>query len=312
MKKVKFTLWASLAIILPIMFLNPPENNFSTVIVEAQQVTETDGRQILEASVQISVYPSESLEALGVDQQQLSLNEAVSNADVEYRYELGLGTLVNHNGEIILITHDHWGPIDQLGMVQFRNAAGDSLLELGGATFKELIRYQDGGTMILGRSAGGNRADYLSALVSISQTKYNRRIVPAELGRDESIHEGESLIIVRQGRNGSKAVELMEVSVESIGERWGQLVYKLRSETGSDIMPGDSGGGLWLGDRFVGNMWKSKYNYGVNWESLELEQEWTDTSYAAGLPNFGDEVIQQIDTVELIEEAESFTGEQEF
>jgi hypothetical protein len=312
MKKAKFILCASLAIILPIMFLNPPENNFSTVDMEAQQVTETDGQLILEATIQISVYPSESLEALGVDQQQISLNEALSTADVEYRYELGLGTLVSHNSEIILITHDHWSPIDQLGMVQFRNAAGDPLLELDGATFINLIRYQDCGTMILGRSPGGDRSDYLSALVSISQAKYNRRIVPTELGKDESIYEGETLIIVRQGRNGSKAVELMEVSVESIGERWEQLVYKLRSEAGGNIMPGDSGGGLWLGDRFVGNIWKSKYTYGVNWDSLELEQEWTETSYAAGLPDFGDEVIQQIDTVEFIEEVESYTGEQEF
>jgi hypothetical protein len=77
-------------------------------------------------------------------------------------------------------------------------------------------------------------------------------------------------------------------------------------------MLGDSGGGLWLGDRYVGNMWKSKYTYSVNWDSLELEQKWTETSYAAGLPEFEDEVIPQIDTVEIIGEAESFSGEQEF
>jgi hypothetical protein len=312
MKKAKFTLWASLALILPIMFLNPPENNHSTAGVETRQVTETNVQQILEATIQVFMYPSESLEALGVDQQQISLNEALSKVEVEYRYELGLGTLVSHNSEIILITHDHWGPLDRLGMVQFRNATGDPLLELDSATFKELIRYQDGGTMILGRSADGDRSDYLSALVLISQAKYNRKIVPAELSRDESIYEGETLIIVRQGRNGSKAVELMEVSVESIGERWGQLVYKLRCAAGGDIMPGDSGGGLWLGDRLVGNMWKSKYNYGMNWDSLELEQEWTETSYAAGLLEFGEEVIPQIDTVEIIEKVESETYGQEF
>jgi hypothetical protein len=197
-------------------------------------------------------------------------------------------------------------------LVQFRNAAGDPLLEMDAVAFKNLIRYQDGGTMIVGRSPGGDRSDYLSAMISISQAKYNYRIVPAELGSGDPIKEGETLVIVRQGRNGSKAVELMAVSVESTGEQWGQLVYKLRSEAGGDIMPGDSGGGLWLGDRFVGNMWKSKYTYSVNWDSLELEQEWTETSYAAVLPDFGDEVIQQLDTMEIIEEVESFTSEQEF
>lgn len=166
--------------------------------------------------------------------------------------------------------------------------------------------------MILGRSADGDRSDYLSALVSIAQAKYNRRIFPAELGRDEPIYEGETLIIVRQGRNGSKAVELMEVSVESIGERWGQLVYKLQCAEGGDIVPGDSGGGLWLGDRLVGNMWKSKYTYGVNLESLELEQEWTETSYAAGLPDFGEQIIQSLGTIETIDEMVAQTGEGEF
>jgi len=312
MKRTKFTIWASLALILPILYLNLPANHHSLTGVETTSVAKIDERQILEATIQIFMYPSESLEALGIDQQQISLNDSLSKADVEYRYELGLGTLISHNDEIILITHDHWGPLDRIGMVQLRNAAGDPLLELDGATFKDLIRYQDGGTMILGRSADGDRSDYLSALVLISHAKYNRRIVPAELSRDESIYEGETLIIVRQGRSGSKAIELMEVSVESIGERWGQLVYKLRSEAGGDIMPGDSGGGLWLGDRFVGNMWKSKYTYGLNWETLALEQEWTETSYAAGLPEFGEEAIPHLDTAETIDEAVAQTSGQEF
>jgi hypothetical protein len=312
MKKATFFLCASLAIILPILFLNPLKNDPPTIGAETTPVAEMHGRQIKEATIQIFMYPSESLEAFGVDQQHLSLNEALAKENIEYRYELGLGTLVSYTGEIILITHDHWGPLDLLGVVQFRNAAGDPLLELDGETFKGLIRYQDGGTMILGRSADGDRSDYLAALVSISQAKFNRRIIPAKLGRTEFINEGETLIIVRQGRYGSKAVELMEVSVESIGDRWGQLVYKLRSEAGGDIMPGDSGGGLWLGDRFVGNMWKSKYTYRVNWDSLELEQEWTETSYAAVLPGFGEGVVPQFATEEIIKEVESYTEGQEF
>jgi hypothetical protein len=312
MKKAKFILIASLAIIFSVLFLNQQRNDPSTIGVETTPVAEMYGQQIMEATIQIFMYPSESIEALGVDQQNLSLNEALSKTNIEYRYELGLGTLVSHNGGIILITHDHWGLLDRIGVVQFRNAAGDPLLELDGLTFKNLIRYQDGGTMILGRSVDGDRSDYLAALVSISQAKHNRRINPAKLGRTESITEGETIFIVRQGRNGSKAVELIEVSVESIGERWGQMVYKLRSEAGGDIMPGDSGGGLWLGDRFVGNMWKSKYTYAVNWESLELEQECTETSYAAVLPDFGEGVVPQFATEEIFKEVESYTEGQEF
>jgi hypothetical protein len=266
---------------------------------------------VMEATIQIYMYPQDSLDALGVAPGQKSLNDAIAEGQVEYRYEMGLGTLVSSNDEIILITHDHWGDLAALGMVQFRNAAGDPLFELNGDTFKKLIHYQDGGTMILGRDAAGARSDYLSAFIAISQTKYNHTIRPAELGVDQPIQESQNLIIVRQGRNNSKAVELMVVNIEAVGERWGRLVYELRSLDGGDIMPGDSGGGLWFEGRLVGNMWKSKYTYGVNWDELKLEQQWTETSYAAGLPEFGDPVPYILETGENVDEVENIASASE-
>jgi hypothetical protein len=266
----------------------------------------------LEATLQLLLFPVETLDELGVGGNPAALREALSRTDIDYRYELGLGTLVSHDSELILITHDHWGDLDTLGAVQFRNAAGDPLLEMDGAVFKDLIRYQDGGTMILGRSAGGDRSDYLSAMVAISRSEYSRSIIPAVFGSEEPIDQGNSLIIVRQGRNGSDGIELMEVSIESTGERWGQMVYQLRCAAGGDIMPGDSGGGLWLGGRLVGNMWKSKYTYGLDWDSLELEQEWTETSYAAGLPDFVDELSLNMGRVEIVDDAVSPAGGQEY
>lgn len=311
MKKAKITLLASFAIILSTLYLNLAHKHDPAQAISAS-VTVTDDHPALEATIQILLFPAEALDELGIGQNPASLREALSRTDFEYRYELGLGTLVSHNGEFILITHDHWGPLDTLGAVQFRNAAGDPLVELDGETFKDLIRYQDGGTLILGRHIGGDRSNYLSALVSISQAKYNRRIIPAELGGDEPINEGKTLIIVRQGRNGSNGVELMEVSVESIEERWGQPVYRLRSGNGKNVMPGDSGGGLWLGGCFVGNLWKSEFTYGWNWETLELEQEWTETSYATGLPDLGEQVIQSLRIIEIIDEVDYQTSGGDF
>jgi len=164
MKITKIILLTSLTVILPFLYLNLIQNQGSAVGLETATITEAEMQTILEATIQIYLFPSESLEALGVDQHQISLNDALTRTDVEYRYELGLGTLVSHHGEIILITHDHWGALDNLGMVQFRNAAGDPLLELDGVAFKDMIRYQDGGTMILGKSKYGDQSDYLSAM----------------------------------------------------------------------------------------------------------------------------------------------------
>jgi hypothetical protein len=312
MKITKVILLVSLIIILSILYLNLTDNQAAASSPETTSINQAEMQRVLEATIQIYMYPQDSLDALGVVQGQKSLNEALVKVNVDYRYEMGLGTLVNQNGEIILITHDHWGDLDNMGMVQFRNAAGDLLFELDGETFKALIRYQDGGTMILSRDIDGDRSDYFSAMAAISQAKYNHTIKPAELSVDQPIKEGQNLIIVRQGRNGSKAVELMAVNVESVGERWGQLVYELRSADGGDIMPGDSGGGLWLEGRLVGNMWKSKYSYGMDWDALELEQHWTDTSYAASLPDFSDEVPQVLEADQIVDEAENTASAGEF
>ena len=81
MKKM-FILWAPLAIILPIMCLTLQIYNHSSVGVETTPVSEIDHRQILDATIQIFMYPSNSLEVLGIDQQHSSLNEALSIADV--------------------------------------------------------------------------------------------------------------------------------------------------------------------------------------------------------------------------------------
>jgi len=54
--------------------------------------------------------------------------------------------------------------------------------------------------MILGRSVNGDRSDYLSALVSITQAKYGRRIVPTEFESGESVGVGvgQELMVVQQ------------------------------------------------------------------------------------------------------------------
>ncbi len=310
MIKTKTTLLTSFALILATFYLGLADKH------DSSQTRPAPGRVIedhpaLEATLQILVFPSDVIDALGLGQNLSTFREALSKTEVSYRYASGLGTLVNYNGELILITHDHWGG-EGIGAVQFRNAAGDPLLEIDGATFKSLIRYQDGGTMILGRSIAGDRSDYLSALIEISQSQYNHRITPAELGSDEPIHQGSSLIVAHQGRDGSNEVELIEVIVEEIEEQDGQLVYQLRCAQGGNIMPGDSGGGLWLGGRLVGNMWKSKYIYAWNWDSLALEEEWTEISYAAALPEFREQVIHSLGTIKTMDEVDAQTSGGDF
>ncbi len=293
----KTNLLLSITLLLGVLFLsillNPHSSETGSGIIRGSAYP----HPALEATIQILLIPADTMEILGIGQDIFALREALSRTDAEYYFERGLGTLVSDHGELLLITHDHWGALDHLGAVQFLNANGDPLLEMHGETFKSLIRYQDNGTMILGRTAAGNLSYYLPALISISRSNSNRRVVPAELGRDEEIHPTSSLVVVRKGRDGSNEVELLDVSVEAIGEQWGRLVYQLRCAQGDDLRPGDSGGGLWLRGRLVGNMWKSDYTYRWDWRSLSFEKDWAETSYAAGLPELGEQFFQSLGAV---------------
>jgi len=283
MKKTIITLWVSLALLPSTLFLPLVQDYLSSTGLEVAPIPAAEMRPAMEATIQIIMFPIDSDEVERIEAGQERIITKCSS---------GLGTLVNHKGEILLITHDHWRCLDRLGKVQFRNAAGEQLYVLDGETFKDLIRYRDGGTLILGRSTGEDRPDYLSALVWSSRKESVRLIVPAELGIGINAGIGETLMIVRQGRNGATSVDLIKASVESIEERWGQPAYELRSANGENIMPGDSGGGLWLGEYFVGTMWKSWLDYQWNWESLEREQKWTEISYGAQLPENIDGIIQ--------------------
>jgi hypothetical protein len=281
MKRTIITLWLSLVFSLSALILPLTQDHFFSTSSEVAPITAAEMRPAMEATVQIFMFPIESYAVSGVDQKQESIKRS-----------RGLGTLVNHKGEIILITHDHWSFLDTLEKVLFRNAAGDQLLVLDGETFKDLIRYRDGGTLILGKAPEGDQPDYLLALVWASRKKNVRRVIPAELGIGKRVGIGETLIIARQGRNGTTSVELIKASVEAIEERFGQPAYKLRSANGEYIIHGDSGGGLWLGEYFVGNMWKSGFDNWWNWGSLELEQKWTEISFGAQLPENIDGIIQ--------------------
>lgn len=166
--------------------------------------------------------------------------------------------------------------------------------------------------MILGRPADRDSSDYLGAMVWDSHAKSKQRVQPVAFEPGENVRAGQDLIIVRQGRSGSTAVELIRASVQSVEDRWGQPVYKLQNADGENILPGDSGGGLWQGGRFIGNMWKSEYTYGWNWDTAALEKQWTETSYAASLPHYDYRPPQSLETTELVEDAGSIPGGQEY
>jgi hypothetical protein len=60
--------------------------------------------------------------------------------------------------------------------------------------------------------------------------------------------------------------------------------YKLRSQDGGLIQPGDSGGGVWHEGKFAGNLWTTILSITTMGDSNRSKQQPTDTSYAAIYP----------------------------
>jgi hypothetical protein len=188
----------------------------------------------------------------------------------------GLGTLVSHRGENVIITHDHWGEVlDILAYARLWSGDGELLLEMDGESLKELIRYRDGGTMIL---------SVPQELIPDQRPTGNR---PAELGSSQGVQVGDRVLVVVRRPETPHQVEVLEALVESVEAQLGLPSLTLRRLNGKLIEPGDSGGGVWVDGRLVGNLWYrmkhrvlSEDENGATVESLRL----TDLAVAATHP----------------------------
>jgi hypothetical protein len=204
-------------------------------------------RRILEATVMISIFIPDLEQAPPVE-------EALPIPPDEYRpiarpesYVLhdGLGTLVNSGEEVLLVTHDHWSQIDNtLGKVEVRSASGSGLAKMELKDFKELIRYRDGGTMIV---------DFSEEIESGNGV--NRSLLPDAHSLKQDAAAGEKVLLTRRQKDGDALASLIEATIEEFGTKEGRPVVRLQTRGRETIVGGDSGGGVWIDGRLAGNMW---------------------------------------------------------
>jgi len=151
----------------------------------------------------------------------------------------GIGSLIKFRGEILLVTHNHYGEVLQdLTIVEFRDADNRLLKLILGNLFKSLIIYQDAGTLILRAPEG-----------------LANQLVPASLPDSRLVKPGEVVDVVYRANAGRDNVAILKAAVEEVVLYQGLPVYKLRSLNGQYIQPGDSGGGVWQDGVLVGNNW---------------------------------------------------------
>jgi hypothetical protein len=189
---------------------------------EVEGVAHTAGRvQLLASSIQITM-TGKSRIVDGMKETDLSK---------------GLGTIVEHEGQRYIMTHNHWAlPETTLERIEFRDANGRSLAAMARLSFFSLVRYSDAGTLLL---AAPPELDCIKA---------------AALGSSTTLMSGEAILVVTRDKQRQDRLTVIEAEVEQAGGKKNPAQLLLRGPQ-TAVAPGDSGGGVWHEGRLVGNMW---------------------------------------------------------
>jgi hypothetical protein len=182
----------------------------------------------------------------------------------------GLATLVAYQGENYLVTHNHWGELLQdTTIVGLRNADNHMIQPMYGSEFKNLIVYQDPGTLVLRAPSG---------LTDV--------LTPANLVCAAELQVGAvvQLVVLDTPIWGKAAVH--DAAVEETRTYKGEPIFKLHRLDNQPIHPGDSGGGVWYAGKLIANNWVVLATYTEEDASGNPADEvLTDLSYAAILPS---------------------------
>ena len=183
--------------------------------------------------------------------------------------EHSVGTLVQYQGEMYVLTHNHFSYLlDDMNTVALRDANNRTIRLVFGSEFKSWIVYQDPGTMVL------RAPDFLVDVLTPAQLEIHP-------------HLGDFVQLAHRGGPNQDKIEILTAVIEEINTYENTSVYILRSQNGQYIVPGDSGGGVWVNGALIANNWaiilKSSITStsGSHNSALEIQ---TNLSIAAALP----------------------------
>ena len=208
--------------------------NFNKKVLASQvTIDPTVRQQILAATVRITLFAPLTDEQgnpqyVTVDGQQA----------IQYTVGEGLGTLTRSGADVFIVTHDHWSLLtSNLTKVQFHNVANELLLEVSGAEFEQMLRYHDGGTILL--DAPNELLVWLTAVPAGDSSA---------VGRNDIVY-----LAYRQPHSGAIDVAAMLVKKETSYK--GKPVFRLTSLNNEFVVDGNSGGGVLFNGKLIGNMW---------------------------------------------------------
>ncbi len=240
----------------------------STVHVQAIPLDAESKQRILGATVQITMVRQEVQDTVSESTSEsvaaLSRTLALTTAE-------GIGTLVTLEGEILLVTHNHWPQMAgsaKPDLVRFHDAQGELLLEIDGVDFYYNTLYRDGGTL----------------LMRVPDKLANKLEPAGEVSDSQSLAPGDIVHVVHHQPGTEMELGFMAAQVTAVSQDGLHSVVTLQSANGHSIEPGDSGGGIWFNGKLIGNMWmtirEERSYFGIPGTTTIRV---TDRSRAAGL-----------------------------
>ncbi len=198
----------------------------------------------------------------------IEVDSSQSGEDVQ-RYSMG--TLVQYQGENLVVTHDHFGDLLQsFTSMKFSDAQNRLIVTLDRNEFNSLIVYQDAGTLVLRAPEG--LADALA---------------PGRLYGSSPLQKGDIVQIAYRQQPDDQKVEVIDAVVVDTSSTRNTPIYNLRRLDGKSFLPGDSGGGVWYNGMLVANTWSILTTRSVIDTSGNPDLKnatLTDLSYAAIIP----------------------------
>lgn len=234
------------------------------VLASSYTIDASAQRQILEATVRITLFAP-----LADEQGNLQYVTVDGQLAIQYTVGEGLGTLTRSGTDVFIVTHDHWSLLtSNLTKVQFHNVANELLLEVSGAEFEQMLRYRDGGTILL--DAPDELLVWLTAVPAGDSSA---------VGRNDIVY-----LAYRQPGGGAINVAAMLVKKETSYK--GRPVFRLIGLNDEFVVDGNSGGGVLFNGKLIGNMWgtilEQELSQPKGAGNIPLKQ--TSSSLAAKLP----------------------------
>lgn len=266
MKKQHIWKWLTIILVIALLIGNLLIFTAADVsaVEQAEPLPAAVAQNIRQATIQITMFHTYMYKSLHASGDFFWQEKVITN-------NTGIGTLLNYQDHTLLISHDHWPQLNSttiLDVVQFHDADGRFLLEMTGQDFQQLIFFHNGGILVM--RAPQPLTTQLPSAATIDDVT--------------SLKPGAIVFVAHHQAKQSDLIALMAAEVVAIESRDNIPFLLLRSLNGQSIEPGDSGGGVWLNGRFIGNLWMTvRVERRVWWRFYQPREISTTFSYAAGL-----------------------------